>query len=117
MVLNPLIINRSLYEKDEKNEIQRYKAYLVAHGFSQRPVVNYEETYSSIMDAIILCYPISFMVHERFKLHMNMVTIYFYGLRDNEIYIKTLKDLRYPKHIVQNLKRCIQLGCKDHRMI
>ena len=51
-------------KRNEKNEIQRYKARLVAQGFSQRLGVNYEETYSPIMDAITLNYLISFTVHD-----------------------------------------------------
>ena len=49
-----------LCKKNEKNKIQRYKARLVAQEFSQRPDVDYEETYSPVMDAITLRYLISF---------------------------------------------------------
>ena len=36
----------------ENNDIIRYKTRLVAQGFSQRPDIDYEETYSPVMDAI-----------------------------------------------------------------
>jgi len=39
-------------KRNEKNEIVRYKTRPFAQGFSQRRGVNYEETYSPIMDAI-----------------------------------------------------------------
>ena len=37
---------------NENNEIIKYKAQLVEQGFSQRPGIDYKETYSPIMDAI-----------------------------------------------------------------
>ena len=89
MVLNLLVTNEFLCEKNEKNETQRYKARLVAQGYSQRPSVNYEETYSPVMDAITLRYLISFTVHEQLEMHLiNVVTTYLYGSLDNEIYMK-----------------------------
>ncbi|XP_070032974.1 uncharacterized mitochondrial protein AtMg00820-like [Nicotiana tomentosiformis] len=64
-------------KRNEKNEVQRYKARLVAQGFSQRPGVDYEETYSPIMDAITYHYLISFGVHEKLGMHlMDVVTSY-----------------------------------------
>ena len=41
-------------KRNENDEIIRYKTRLVAQGFSQRPGIDYEETYSPIMDAITL---------------------------------------------------------------
>ena len=59
-------------KRNEKNEIQRYKARLVAQGFSQRPAVDYEETYSPIMDAMTLRYLISFTLHEQLQMNLMM---------------------------------------------
>ena len=44
-------------KRNDKNEIVRYKARLVAQGFSQRPCIDYEETYSPVMDATTFRYP------------------------------------------------------------
>ena len=41
-------------KRNENDEIIIYKSRLVAQGFSQRPGIDYEETYSPIMDAITL---------------------------------------------------------------
>ena len=39
-------------KRNDKNEISRYKAHLVAQGFSQRPEIDCDETYSPMMDII-----------------------------------------------------------------
>jgi hypothetical protein len=39
-------------KRNENGEVVRYKARLVAHGFTQRPDVGFNETYSPIMSAI-----------------------------------------------------------------
>lgn len=83
---------------NEKNKIQRYEARLVGQGFSQRSGVDYEETYSPIVDAITLCYLISFTLHEKLKMHLvDVVTTYLYGSVDNEIFMKIPKELAMTK--------------------
>ena len=39
-------------KKNENNEVVRYKARLVAQGFSQRPSIDFDQTCSPIMDNI-----------------------------------------------------------------
>jgi hypothetical protein len=39
-------------KRNEKNEIMKYKTRLMAQGFSQKPDIDYEETYALVMDAI-----------------------------------------------------------------
>ena len=40
-------------KRNEKGEIVRYKARLVAQGFSQRPGIDFEQTYSPVVDATL----------------------------------------------------------------
>ncbi|KAK9911207.1 hypothetical protein M0R45_035128 [Rubus argutus] len=85
-------------KRNEKNEIVRYKARLVAQGFSQRPGIDYEETYSPVMDVITFRYLISLVVSEKLNMQlMDVVTAYLYGDLDTEIYMKVPDGLSLPK--------------------
>ena len=76
-------------KQNANDEIIRYKARLVAQGFSQRPSIDYEETYSSIMDTITFRYLISLTVFEGLDMRlMNVVIAYLYGSIHTDIYMK-----------------------------
>ena len=94
-------------KKQNKNdEIIRYKVRLVAQGFSQRPVIDYEETYSPIMDAITFQYLISLTVSEGLDMClMDVITTYLYEFIDTNIHMKILKGFKLSEAI-QNLKTC-----------
>ena len=49
-------------KRNENNKITRYKARLVAQGFLYRPGIDFEETYSFVMDAITFRFLISLTV-------------------------------------------------------
>lgn len=79
-------------KRNEKNEVARYKARLVAQGFSQRHGIDYMETYSPVVDAITFRYLISLVVREKLDMRlMDVVTAYLYGSLDNEIFMKIPK--------------------------
>ena len=85
-------------KRNEKNEVLRYKARLVAQGFSQRPGIDYEETYSPVMDVITFRYLVSLVVSEKLDMQlMDVVTAYLYGDLDSEIYMKVPDGLQLPK--------------------
>ena len=76
----------------------RYKARLVAQGFSQRPGIDYEETYSPVMDAITFRYLISLAVSENLEMRlMDVVTAYLYGSLDNDIYMRVPEGFKMPE--------------------
>ena len=75
-----------------------YKARLVAQGFSQRPGIDYEETYVPVMDAITFSFLISLVIIENLDMRlMHAVTAYLYGSLDNDIYINIPEGYRMPE--------------------
>ncbi|KAL4575037.1 hypothetical protein LXL04_021877 [Taraxacum kok-saghyz] len=76
-------------KRNEKDEIVRYKARHVAQGFSQRLGIDFEETYSPVMDATTFRYLISLAVSENLEMRlMDVVTAYLYGSLDSDIHMK-----------------------------
>jgi hypothetical protein len=41
-----------IQKRNENNEVVRYKAMMVAQGFTQRPDIDFNETYSPIMNGM-----------------------------------------------------------------
>ena len=70
----------------------------MAQSFSQRPEINYEETYSPVMNAITFQYLISLAVSERLDMHlMDVVTTYLYGYLDANVYMKIPEGFTLPE--------------------
>ena len=94
----------------------RYKARLVAQGFSQRSGIDYEETYSPMMDAITFYFLISLVVSKGLDMRlMDVITAYLYGSIDNDIYIKIPKGFTLPE--VVNAKPCSMCSIKLQRSL
>ena len=103
-------------KRNENNEIIRYKAGLVAQGFSQRLGIDYEETYSPVMDAITFRFLISLAVSKGLDMHlMDVITAYLYGSIDNDIYMKIPEGFKFPE--VNNTKPCNICSIKLQRSL
>ena len=90
---------------NEKNEITRYQAWIIAQGFSQIPSIDYKEIYSPIMDAIIFRYLICLVVLEGLDLRlMDVIITYLYGSLDDDIYMEIPEG--FQMHKATNLKHC-----------
>ena len=75
----------------------------MAQGFSQRHVIDYEETYSPVMDATTFCYLIYLAVYEGLDMRlMDVVISYLYGSIDINVYMKIPKGFKL--HEVMNSK-------------
>ena len=80
-----------------RNEVVRYKARLVAQGFTQRPDVNIEETYSLVMDGITFRYLISMAVNLDLTMKLfDVVTAYMYGNLDMDSYMEVPEGIPIP---------------------
>ena len=76
----------------------RYKARLVAQGFSQRHGIDYEEKYSLVMDATTFRYLIYLTVSEELDMRlMDVVITYLYESIDTNVYMKIPKGFKIPE--------------------
>ena len=66
--------------------------------FLQRSRIDYDQTYSPVVDATIFRYIISLAVHEGVDLRLiDVVTAYLYGSLDNDIYMKKSEGFKMPE--------------------
>jgi hypothetical protein len=84
-------------KRNENNEVVRYKARLVAQGFTQRPVIDFNETYSRVMSGITFRYLILLVVQKYVSMQlMDVVRAYLYGSLCSDTYIDRSRDLGSP---------------------
>ena len=71
---------------------------LVAQGFSQRSGIDYEKTYSPVIDTITFHFLISLAISKGLDMRlMDAIIAYLYGSIDNDIYIKIPEGFTLPK--------------------
>lgn len=93
--------------QNEKGKVVRYISRLVTQGVSQRPNIDYAETYSPMVDRITFRYIINLPVHENLDMClMDVVTTYFYGSLDNNIFTEVPKTYKVPETY-----KCLQETC------
>ena len=83
---------------------------LVAQGFTQRPGIDFNETYSLIMSGITFWYLISLAVQNCLSMQlMDVVTAYLYGSLDSDIYMKVPDGISIPNPKANRNMYCIKL--------
>jgi hypothetical protein len=97
-------------KRNKNNEVIRYKTRLVAQDFTQRPRVDFNETYSPVMNRITFQYLISLTIQKYLSLQlMDVVTAYLYGSLDSDIYIKVPDENFVPNTNTNCNTYCVKL--------
>lgn len=97
-------------KRNDKGEVIRYKARLVAQGFTLVPGQDYSQTYSPVMDATTFRFITAFATLESFTMRlMDVVTANLYGDLDSEIYMKIPEGLVAEKHLAKFRNACVRL--------
>jgi hypothetical protein len=91
--------------------VVRYKARVVAQEFTQRPDIDFNETYSPVMNGIIFRYLISLIIQNHLFLQlMDVVVAYLYELLDSDIYMKVPYEIYVPNINVNRDMYCVKLA-------
>jgi hypothetical protein len=97
-------------KRNENNEVVRYKTGLVAQWFMQRPNIDFNETYSLVMNGITFRYLISLAIQNHLYLQlMDVVTAYLYGSLDLDIYMKVFDGISIPNMHANRSMYCVKL--------
>ena len=76
-------------KRNAQGEIVRYKVRLVAQGFTQCPGIDFQFTYSPVMDSGTFRYLLGMAVQYSLDTQLlNVVTAYLYGPLDAQLYIR-----------------------------
>lgn len=79
--------------------IERYKARLVARGFTQQQGIDYEETFAPVARLSSIRMLLAIAANEKLKIfQMDVDSAYLYGKLDEEIYMSQPEGFVDPKH-------------------
>jgi hypothetical protein len=100
-----------IWKWNENNDVVRYKARLVAQGFTKRSSIDFNETYSPVMNVITFRYLISLATQKRLSLQlMDVMTAYLYGSLDSDIYMKVPDGISVPNANIGCNMYCVKLN-------
>jgi hypothetical protein len=89
----------------------RYKTRLVAQWFMQRPIIDFNETYSLVINGITFQLLISLATQKHMSLYlMDVVTVYLYGSLDSDMYMKVPNGIFVPNTNVGRNMYCVKLN-------
>jgi hypothetical protein len=90
--------------------VVRYKVRLVAQGFTQKPGIDFNETYSPVMNGITFRYLIYLAIQYHLSLQlMDVMIAYLYGSLDLDIYMKVLDVISVLNIHANHNMYCVKL--------
>jgi hypothetical protein len=99
-----------IQKRNENTAMVRYKARLVAQGFMQRLNIDFNETYSPVMNGITFRYLISLVIQNHLSLQLiDVVTADLYGSLDSEIYMKVPDGIHALNMHANHNMYCVKL--------
>ena len=96
--------------RDSEGNIERYKAHLIAKGFTQKEGIDYKGTFSPVSSKDSFRTIMALVAHFDLELHqMNVKTAFLNGDIDETIYVVQLENFvsEDPKNMVCKLKKSI----------
>ena len=79
----------------------------MALRFSQRPDIDYVETYSPVVDAINSRYLMNSVVYENLEMYlMDMITTYLYGSLDDDIFMRIVEGFNVSEEYNGSRETC-----------
>ena len=95
-------------KRDSLDNIERYKAKLVAKGFTQKEGIDYKETFSPVFKKDSLRIILALVAHFNLELkQMDVKMTFLNGDLEEEVYMKQLEgfSFREGEHLVCKLKK------------
>lgn len=93
---------------NKDGSIARYKARLVAKGFSQRPEVDFDETYAPVISLTSVRTILAYATRSKMIIkHFDVCTAFLYGTIHKTIYMRPPRGFKCNDDEVCQLKRSI----------
>jgi hypothetical protein len=86
-------------KQGDDGEIVRYKAHLVAHGFSQVKGLDFEKTFAHVAHLEAVRILLAFTTSKGFKLYqMDVKNVFLNGVIQEEVFVRQPPGFKNPKY-------------------
>lgn len=97
-------------KRDQTGQVSRFKARLVAQGFTQRFGIDYSDTYSPVMTMTTLRWLLAFAARNDMSVKQaDIETAYLYGVIDVELFMRVPQGLRVEGEKTRFKRPCVKV--------